>query len=712
MIAIFKRDFKSLFNNVVGALFVSILCGFFGLFFLIYNLLSGYPYLSYPISSISTVVIILTPILCMRVFTEERKNKTDQLIFTSPVSAGKIVVGKFLSVALTYTIAIAFIALSPIVLEIYGANALGQNYTSIFGFYIFGLACIAIALFVSTFTKSQIISVIASFVVLFVGYILDSLLGMIFQSENFISRVFNCLCIARPLQNFLNGIFDFKALIYYVLVIVLFLFLSYCVINKRRWTLSKQVINRIISQAAAILISVVIFIAINVSVSYIPDTYMQLDVTSNSVYTMSDEGREFMKSYDEDAVIYVLATESSCDPNLKKTLDQFDRYDSVEVIYINPGDNPMFASQYTSQSLSANSLIVVRDGNSKAINYDDIYEYNTNQATMSVDISSYDGEGLIISALESVVNNNDCLIYTLTGHDELSLGQRITSSISKGNYNMQSLNLLEADSVPSDCTILIVNAPSIDLSGDDVSKIRDYIDKGGNIILNIANVNTTARTSISIDDMPNYKNLLESYGISAKAGVVCDDSSGYYYRQSYALLPEVLTSDVSIGIEGTKQVLLYSATAMEISEDDRSTFTPILKTSDNAYIKTDLANDPNASSQRAESDESGSFILGVEKKEDNGAKIIVYGCQYLFDDAMDSYVYGHNSKLFANSISALSDLDSDEVSNIIIPSKSLSTESIMVTGAALIIYGILWGIIIPLGVLIAGIIIWAIRKKQ
>ena len=121
MIAIFKRDFRALFTNVIGWIFISVLCAFYGLYFFIYNLYNGMPYLSYPLSGICSIIIIVTPILCMRVFSEERKNKTDQLIFTSPVSPIKIVFGKFMAVAAAFTIAVAFMAFSPIVLEVYGA---------------------------------------------------------------------------------------------------------------------------------------------------------------------------------------------------------------------------------------------------------------------------------------------------------------------------------------------------------------------------------------------------------------------------------------------------------------------------------------------------------------------------------------------------------------------------------------------------------------
>ena len=712
MIAIFKRDFRSLFTNVIGWIFVSVLCAFFGLYFLIYNLVNGYPYLSYSLSGICSILLIVTPILCMRIFTEERKNKTDQLIFTSPVSPIKIILGKYLAVALTFTIACAFIGLSPIVLEVYGASAIGQNYVALLGFYLFGLACIAIALFVSTLTKSQIISVILSFVILFVGYIADSVLGMIFTEENFISKIFDVICLAKPLQNFLNGIFDVKAIIYYALVVVIFLFFTYCVIQKRRWTLSKQALTRFLSRGAAVVVSIVIVIAVNVGVSYIPDKYLQFDATATGIYTLSDEGKDFLKNYDHEATIYVLSAQSSADENLNKTLDQFDSYKNINVEYVDMQENPMFASKYTSQTLSTNSLIVVCGDNYRTINYDDIYQYDVNQSTYSYDVTGYDGEGLIISALESVVNNNATLICTLTGHNELALGENITSGLSKGNYNVQSLNLLESETVPDNCKILVINAPSKDLSADDVTKINDYAAKGGNIIFNVANVDANTRSLVSIDDMPNYKSLLQGFGINAKKGIVCDDSNGYYYRQSYALLPEVLSSDVSTGIEGKQSVLLYSASALEYTEGGDMTYTPLLKTSDSAYIKANLDGTSGSSTDKSEGDETGSFYLGIEAKKANSGTIVVYGCQYLFEDQMDSMVYGHNTKLFTNTITAMTSEGEEVTSTVIIPTKSLKTENIMVTGAGLIIYGILWGILIPLGCIVVGIVIWAIRRKK
>ena len=88
MLAIFKREFKSYFQNVIGWLFVAAVLAVFGLYFYVYNLTNGYPYLSYSLSSIAFIMVIAVPILTMRCFSEDRKNKVDQLVLTAPVSVG------------------------------------------------------------------------------------------------------------------------------------------------------------------------------------------------------------------------------------------------------------------------------------------------------------------------------------------------------------------------------------------------------------------------------------------------------------------------------------------------------------------------------------------------------------------------------------------------------------------------------------------------
>ena len=140
MFAVFKREFKSYFQCVIGWLFVAALLALYGLYFYVYNLMQGYPYIYYTLSAITIIFLIAVPILTMRSFAEDRKNKTDQLMLTAPVSLGKLVFGKYLAMVAVFTIDIAIIAITPLILSIFGTVPMGESYISIFAFWLYGCA--------------------------------------------------------------------------------------------------------------------------------------------------------------------------------------------------------------------------------------------------------------------------------------------------------------------------------------------------------------------------------------------------------------------------------------------------------------------------------------------------------------------------------------------------------------------------------------------
>lgn len=115
------------------------------------------------ISACGFILLLAVPILTMRCLAEERKNKTDQLILTAPVSLGKIIAGKFLALASIFTIPILAICLYPLILMKFGNIPVAESYTAILGFYLYGLACMAVGVFISSLTESQVIAAVLSF---------------------------------------------------------------------------------------------------------------------------------------------------------------------------------------------------------------------------------------------------------------------------------------------------------------------------------------------------------------------------------------------------------------------------------------------------------------------------------------------------------------------------------------------------------------------
>ena len=171
MRAIYKRELRACFHSFIGWLFLAVVLFLTGLYTTVYNLMQGSSYLSYTLESSLIIFIVAIPILTMRILAEERKNKTDQLILTAPVSVWKIVLGKYLALETVFAVPCAILCLYPLLLGRYGSIPYEENYVALLGFFLYGSAAVAIGVFVSSLTESQVIAAVVSVVFVFIGYV-------------------------------------------------------------------------------------------------------------------------------------------------------------------------------------------------------------------------------------------------------------------------------------------------------------------------------------------------------------------------------------------------------------------------------------------------------------------------------------------------------------------------------------------------------------
>ena len=122
MIAILKRELKAYFTSVIGWIFMAAFFFVFNLYFVANNLIYGTPYLSYSLNNVAFVLLIIIPILAMRSMSDDRRTKTDQLLYTSPVSVPKVILGKFLALVLVFSIVVGAICLCPFLLSRFGTS--------------------------------------------------------------------------------------------------------------------------------------------------------------------------------------------------------------------------------------------------------------------------------------------------------------------------------------------------------------------------------------------------------------------------------------------------------------------------------------------------------------------------------------------------------------------------------------------------------------
>lgn len=288
MLAIYKRELESYFQSMVGCVFVAFLVAFTGIYFMAYNLTAGYPYFSYTLSGSLIVFLVGVPLITMRSFSEERKNKTDQLLLTAPVGLGKIVMGKYLAMVTVIAIPNVIFCVFPLIIRSQGTAYLMVDYLSIGVFFLLGCVYAAIGMFLSSLTESQIIAYISTFGILLVLYLWDGILSMLPGSaisgligvlilltavsfyvwrmtenpvmaggieligivvsaalyivktdlfENLLTNLLGRLALANVFTDITtNSILDVTGIVLYLSIIAVFVFLTVQAVQKRRWS--------------------------------------------------------------------------------------------------------------------------------------------------------------------------------------------------------------------------------------------------------------------------------------------------------------------------------------------------------------------------------------------------------------------------------------------------------------------------------------------
>ena len=704
MFAIYKKELSSYFHSFIGFLFIGVSLFFIGLYYFVYCLLYGYPYFSYVVNSVIIFFMLTVPILTMRILAEERRSKTDQLILTAPVTVGKIVMGKFLALLTILAVPTAISAIYPLILTRFGSVPLGESYLAVLAFFLYGMVCIAIGILVSSLTESQIIAAVLGFMLLFLGYMMSSLCSLISSTGNVLTRILSLYDLSTPFAMMLNGTLDMGAVVYYLSLTALALFLTTQSIQKRRYSVSIKAFKAGAYSTGMIVAAVAVAIVLNMVVEQLPGTWKSLDLTSNKLYSLSDQTKEYVKGMTEDVTIYVLVNEDNEDTVLGQTLDRYqDLSQHIKVQYVDPIQNPRFHTQYTSGGVNTNSLIVVSDKRSKVIDANYIYITSYDGYNYSSSVTGYDGEGQITSALDYVLSDDIPMVYMTEGHGEQSLSSSFKGSLDKENVEYDTINLMDYEAVPELAACLVINGPSGDLSEDDRDKVIAYLDRGGKVILVLGYRDVAT---------PNLEALLAYMDLSIADGLVVEEDQDNYYQVPFYLLPTVASNSYTKGIYGNYYVFAPYSQGIQVpeeQEDGNIHYTNFLKTSSDAYS---MRNFESATEYgRQEGDIEGPFSLGVEavkNLEDGEAAMVVYSSDQIFTDNASLMVGGANQMLFTNTVSHFVDHET----TVSIPAKDYEISTLMLSQKNALMLGLITIILLPVGSLVIGFVIWFRRRKR
>ena len=286
MFAIYKKELKSYFSNVIGWMFIAFLLFFTGMFAASINLEQQSASFEYVVLNASLVLLLGIPLLTMKSVADEKGQKTDKLLYSLPMKASSIIIGKYLAMVTVIFIASIVMAVYPIIISLYGIMNYTLAYTSIFGFFLLGCALSAIGLFLSSLTESMVIAAVLSFtsslllylmngaitlvptdakgsficmlvsfvVIGIAAYLLskNQLIGVITAAvgviptaicyitmaekfEGLFAKIISFLSVFDRFYNFTYGVFDITAIVYYISIAVFFVFLTTLSLESKRW---------------------------------------------------------------------------------------------------------------------------------------------------------------------------------------------------------------------------------------------------------------------------------------------------------------------------------------------------------------------------------------------------------------------------------------------------------------------------------------------
>lgn len=476
--------------------------------------------------------------------------------------------------------------------------------------------------------------------------------------------------------------------------------------SKEKMPLNKKYLRNGSYSTLLIVIFVAIVVVINMIVGKLPSKYTQIDISDQQLYSIGDETKKVLNNLDKDVTIYQIAQSGSEDETISNLLQKYaDESKHVKVELKDPVVSPKFVSEYTSDQVSSNSLIVVCGDRNKVVNYNDMYESTMDYNTYNYQTTGFDGEGQITSAIAYVTTENLPVLYTLEGHGEKELDSTIKEDIEKANMEIKTLNLISEGSVPDDAACLLIDSPSSDISEDEKTALLDYLENGGKAMVFSDYIEST---------LTNFAAVLENYGVKAADGIVFEgDNQHYGMQMPYYLLPTVNSTDASSETASSGYyIIMPYAQGIQKLDDVRDTVTieDILTTSDSAYSKTNLQSE---TLEKEDGDVEGPFALGVSIKEDvgNGKKtqIIYYSSSYIMDSQMNQLVSGGNEKLVTESLNSM--VSTEETTTVSIPSKSLEVSYLTISDYDASFWKICTIGLIPGIFLVAGFVIWFKRRK-
>ncbi len=448
---------------------------------------------------------------------------------------------------------------------------------------------------------------------------------------------------------------------------------------------------------------VVIVLALLVNL-IITEFDLKLDLSSEGIYTLTEDTKEYIKGLEDDVTIYYLIEAGKEAPTFYKIAEKFDSLsDRINLEQKDPIQYPAFASEYVEDEVGLNSFLVVNNNTKqgKYVDYNDMLVQEFSQQTFQYHTVGIDVEGKLISAIQYVTSSDLPVVYYTSGHEESEVGTIFKDIMARMNITINPLQTLTMEQVPEDCDVLIINAPVIDFSDSETELIKQYMAAGGNAVIVM---------DYRAQDLKNLNWLINYYGIQMTKGIICEgDTNHYVPGYPTYIVPKVLEHGITSGLYNSNRLVVTpTASGLTVMDNIRSSLSiePLMETSAQAYSKINV----NAQTlMKEEEDAEGPFYTGVLSSDTfNGvtSNLVVYTSAMVFEDSMLNE-FG-NFSLLVNTIGTLV----GEIETISVRPRYLYPEPLNITQKPVMFWAALTIIVVPVLILTSGIVIVVRRRKR
>ena len=471
---------------------------------------------------------------------------------------------------------------------------------------------------------------------------------------------------------------------------------------------------------AAIVIAIAV--AANLFVGALPESLTKIDTTAQGLYSLSAQTESIVAALKDDINIYWIVQAGQEDTTVSTLLGRYESLSKkVNVIKKDPDVYPTFASQYTSDRIYNNSLIVESGTRSRYISYADIYSYDySNYYTTGSYSVSFDGENELTSAIDYVVSESIPVLYALSGHGESTLPSTYESAVLADNVEVKSLSIITENAVPEDASCVLIYSPQNDISAEELEILKAYALGGGSILLITDPLQPGSERS-------NLDALAAVFGMSETEGILIEGSSdNYAYGAPYYLLPNYGSHEITSALSSAGYYVLLplahgieltdtaAAAASEAADAGSGTVAfsaakALLTTSSSAYSK--LAGYEMTTYEKEDGDPEGSFTLAAiaEASTDTGTAAFIWiSSAAVMDEMTSMQVAGGNEDFFLNCLSYVC----GEESSISIRAKSLSYDYLTMSSSQASALRVIMVVLIPAAFVCAGIYITVRRKRR